>query len=80
MSKSIDVEFYRTAKADLVDTIKRRGVKKWEEFNNEIGMYCACFGLPVFVAIIFCEEEFPEYAKELANKKKVVQEFYDYEV
>jgi hypothetical protein len=79
MKNKIDIEFYRKAKADFINNLKRRNVSKWEEFNNELSLYCACFGLPVFVAIVFCEEDFPEYAEELAKKKEIVREFYGYE-
>lgn len=78
MNNPIDVEFYRKAKTDFINNLKRRNVSKWEELNNELSLYCACFGLPVFVAIVFCEEEFPEYKEELSNKKEIVREFYGY--
>lgn len=76
--KKIDIEFFRPAKADFIKNLKRKEATKWEEFNNEISLYCACTGLPVFVAIVFAEEEFPEFLTELAQKKGIVNEFYGY--
>lgn len=79
MKKTIDIDFYRNAKSDFIATLSRRNIKNWNELNNEISLYCSCFGLPVYVAIIFAEEEFHDYKTELEKKKAVVKEFYGYE-
>lgn len=76
--KKLDVEFYRLAKADFITNLKRRNVTKWDELNAEISLYCACTGLPVLAAIVFVEEEFPEYSEQLTKKKEVVKTFYGY--
>jgi hypothetical protein len=55
MKKKIDINFYIAAKDDFVKHIKRRDVKKWNELNAEISLWCACTGLPVYAAIVFCE-------------------------
>jgi hypothetical protein len=75
----IDINFYRSAKADFIANLKRRNVEKWDVLNNELSLYCACFGLPVIVAIEFAAEEFPQFSEELEKKKVIVGEFYGYE-
>lgn len=77
--KKLDLDFYLPAKNDFIASLKRKKLKKWDEFNNELSLYCACFGLPVFVAIIFAEEAFPEFQMELGKKKEIVRGFYGYE-
>lgn len=77
--KKLDLDFYFPAKNDFIASLKRKKLTKWSEFNNELSLYCACFGLPVFVAITFAEESFPEFQIELGNKKEIVREFYGYE-
>lgn len=79
MNAKIDVEFYRAAKPDFIANLKFRKPEKWSELNNEISLYCACSGLPVIVAIIFAQEEFPQFVEELEKKKVVVGEFYGYD-
>ncbi len=80
--KTPNIEFYRKAKADFIAQLIRRRCKKWEELNNEISMYCACFGLPVIAAIEFIAEEpaFDKYKSHIDEKRKVIQEFYGYDV
>lgn len=79
MKKKLDIDFYRNAKGDFIANVKRRNVKNWDELNREISLYSACFGLPVYVVITFCLEEFPEYLTQLEKKKEIVKEFYGYE-
>lgn len=80
MKKKIDFKYYNGAKADFLAVLKLRNPQSWKELNNEISVYCACVGLPVVVAITFCEPEFPQYATELKTKKQIVIEFYNYEL
>lgn len=75
----IDIEFYRTSKADFMSVLKRRKVKTWNEINAEISLYCACVGLPVIAAVAFVEEDYPQFKEELDKKKQVIKEFYGYE-
>ena len=77
--KKIDINFYLSAKDDFIANLKRRNVQKWDQLNNELSLYCACFGLPVIVAIVFAEEAFPEFKEQLEKKKVVITEFYGYE-
>lgn len=79
MKKKLDIEFYSNAKSDFIANLRRRNVKTWTELNNELSLYCACFGLPVFVAITFVKEAYPEFTKELEEKEQIVREFYNYE-
>ena len=78
MKKKIDVDFYRKMKYDYVKNMSRH-TKSWDEFNDNLSLYCACTGLAVYVAIVFAEEEFPMFSKQLEAKRKVVKEFYCYE-
>lgn len=75
----IDIEFYRGAKDDFIANLRRRNVKTFKQLNDELSLYCSCFGLPVFAAIQFCREEFPQFEAELVQKKQVIVLFYGYE-
>lgn len=68
------VSLYRNGKADLIANIKR--------FNNDVStlsMHCACVGLPVAAAIVFCIEEFPEHREALEKSLEIIKQFYGYD-
>lgn len=78
--KAIEIEKYRESKSDFIANLKRRNISSWDTLNVELSLYCACFGLPVIAATIFCLEDYPEYSSELNKKIKVLVEFYDYDL
>lgn len=75
----LDIDFFRPAKKDFIESLRRNEISKWDELNGAISLYCSCTGLPILVAIIFVEEEFSEYKEELEKKRTVVVEFYGYD-
>lgn len=77
--KKLNLAEFSSAKADFIANMRRKEHKTWEKFNNELSLYCACFSLPVIVAVLFAAEEFPEFGEELKKKEAVVREFYNYD-
>ena len=76
----MNVEYFRKAKADFIANVLRKNAQEeYSRLNNEISLYCACFGLPVVAAVEFCEEEFPQWSEQLSTKKKQLILFYGYD-
>lgn len=76
--KKINVSEFLSAKSDFLAHFVRRAPKTWEEFNNELSLYCSCFGLPVIVAIEFAKE-MGRFLPQLEEKAVIVKEFYNYD-
>ena len=62
---------FRENKPELIKSIKERGIES-------LSMFCACTGLPVYVACVFVMEDLPQFREDMERKIEVLREFYDY--